>query len=326
MQISYEGECQNRAGGLPANSRGRFYDKMGQIVVLIESKVKEVAVEGLGDEEDELLPDEEEECLADEEKRVVYNHFTGVILNSEGLILTVADAVPENCEGVSYRLISDFGFQKVKLVAKDVRKNLAILRPLIERKLNYLKFADVGESITAGMEIFSICHPNDMYFTFDKGHVSYGCDFSEREDKTSQTYLGRIVDDVVDKELYPALAAHYDPHLQIIQIKNFCGAEGTYDGHVFECRGSPGAPIFDCQGKVIGLIAFRHLGYTFGVHFQELKDFVKKSLELDEGKGKKEARGGKEKKQGRGDEGQSERKMKYLETRGTGGKGKQRRG
>lgn len=163
----------------------------------------------MADEEKGLANDQEKGVEKQTGSGVRYKHSTRVILNGEGLILTVADAVPKNCEGVSYRLISDIGFQKVMLAAKDVRKNLAILRPLIKRKLNDLKFAYVGESITAGMEIFSICHPNDMYFTFDKGHVSYGCDFSEREGKTkvysrfiSQTYLGRIVEDVVDEELF----------------------------------------------------------------------------------------------------------------------------
>lgn len=70
------------------------------------------------------------------------------------------------------------------------------------------------------------------------------------------------------------MAALYDPHLLIIQINKFYGAERTYSGLVFECRGSPGIPIFDCEGKVIGLIASRHLGYTFGVYFQELQEFV----------------------------------------------------
>lgn len=132
-----------------------------------------------------------------------------MILISERLILTVADVLPKNCKWVSYRLISDTNFRKVKLLAKDIRKNRAILRPVIKRKLNHLKFADVSELVTTGMENFPYATEMTCTSHLTKGMYGYGCDFSEREDKTkvyspflSQIYLGRIVEDVVDEELF----------------------------------------------------------------------------------------------------------------------------
>ncbi|KAH7853204.1 hypothetical protein Vadar_034768 [Vaccinium darrowii] len=324
MEISFEKECPKRGGGLPHSSREGFYKKMKQIVVLIEARLKNGEEEDAGVEEVEVGVVQEVgaevevvvggEGVGEVDKTDYAKYAAGVIWNSEGLILTVAHSVPKNHAGIYYRLIHDTEFSEVEVVAKDDARDLAILRPKAKREpMNFLKLADWNDVINPGTEIFSICHPDLIFFTYEIGYVSHNCIFSDRKRGAmdyatcvTKTYRGRIVADVADSfDLeFGGVLEGYDPNLRIIQIEDFNGD-----------RGSSGGPIFDCQGKLIGLIGFRYLGYSFGIHFQEVKEFVKNNLkEFDGGKGETGGRsGGEEKKQRRGNEGKGKRKKKRYE-------------
>lgn len=117
MEISFEREYPKRGGGLPHSSKYSFYKKMKQIVVLIEPRLDSGVKTGVEEVETSV---EEVEVGVEEEVGAKVNVAAGVegvgggateyakystrlVLNSEGLILTVAHSIPENC-GVTLQI------------------------------------------------------------------------------------------------------------------------------------------------------------------------------------------------------------------------------
>ncbi len=160
--------------------------------------------------------------------RMGINQGSGVIFDSDGYILTNSHVV-ENAGAISVTLHNGLTFHDVRLVQNDVRSDLAVLKIDVPN-LAAAPWGD-GSKLKVNQWAFACGNPFGLANHSGRPSVTYGVISSLERDLTN-----RIKDES-------------DPL-----------AGRRYYGHLIETSaainpGSSGGPLFDIDGKVVGIVA-----------------------------------------------------------------------
>ncbi|CAL5340071.1 unnamed protein product [Camellia sinensis] len=283
MELSFEQEFPNDGDRLLLQQRPLFYDRMKQVVVLIETILKP------GLENPSVTESESSKCkyslVGDPSNSVPTIHGGGVILNKEGFVLTCAHILPVDLEMITLRRVNEEEFWLAELVSINREWDLALVRVIDSLgegvEFNFAKFGN-EDLIDIGMEVYGIAHPGDIYYSLVVGQVAFLChdalppppspsldrgarDRSPSVSPRSRTPNSRMVGDIIAKEDVELHDLH--KKLNVIQVNNFHGM-----------KGSSGAPIFDSHGRIIGIYSFILKNFDFGVHLTTLRKFCQDCL------------------------------------------------
>ncbi|XP_058198852.1 uncharacterized protein LOC131314318 [Rhododendron vialii] len=256
MEVNFEEEFHTNDTRLSPELRKQFYEKLKQVVVyiVIEPALEDVTENEMGKQMFRSPDGQLEELRAFE--------GSGVIMDNRGFILTCAHIFRPDFKIIFVRHVDeDFHF-RAELVAKNIDLDLAILKPINNDGVRY-NFSKFGSLIDVGMEVFSIAHPGPLCYTLAIGHVAFPCTHSITDGLVSpmlKTPGGRVYGDIIGSRLNSI--SHRDKNLQVIQISNF---------HLV--GGSSGGPMFDPQGRDIGISSYGTGYFHFVVHLSMLKKF-----------------------------------------------------
>ncbi|KAL6581503.1 hypothetical protein OROMI_007426 [Orobanche minor] len=190
-------------------------------------------------------------------------HSTGVFVH-EDLILTSYHNIV-GFDRVEVHLYDVFGFLPVD-VGKKKAHDLALLRLREGHKCDHVRLAS-NESVTNGMQIFSITNSFALYSFFHMGHVTYPClknDLPPNTDSLDNVRGCRIMKDLYDKkEDLGEFMKDVSGDLKVIQMYNINGS-----------RGASGSPIFDGRGLLVGIYMCIMGNMEIAVHVSHICEFI----------------------------------------------------
>ncbi|KAL6531293.1 hypothetical protein OROHE_014362 [Orobanche hederae] len=149
---------------------------------------------------------------------------------------------------VEVHLYDVSGFLPVDVVGKKKAHDLALLRLREGHKCDHVRLA-ANESVTTGMQIFSITNSFALYFSFHMGHVARGCRIMKDLQDTKED-LGEFMKDI-------------SGDLKVIQMYNINGS-----------RGASGSPIFYGRGLLVGIYMCIMGNMEIAVHVSHIREFI----------------------------------------------------
>ncbi|KAL5710761.1 hypothetical protein ACHQM5_021287 [Ranunculus cassubicifolius] len=230
---------------LTAEEKIAFYHKMKQVVVYVESFL--------------------------DESKITMRTGGGVLLSCNGHVITSAHLI-ENSGTDLFFSLQDGERVAADVVDVDFSKDLAVIKPkreFCDRVFNFAKFGEVSRC-TVGARMVTIhnrvVHPRDLpRNVLVVGYLAFPAD------DLSEVGRYRSVGPLISGANDPTKFAKYDRNLNIMQIANFKDAV-------------TGGAVFDSQGRVVGVLAFRLHGFYFAVHLDVVKRFFEKVISTEKSK------------------------------------------
>lgn len=215
----------------------------------------------------------------------------GVCISSDGLIITTAVVAPADHVGVQVRSRNSSGFRQAKILDVNSPFDITVLviDPIEEdERFNFIDFGD-DFPIQEGDPLFSWIHSTDIVFSLITGKVSFPFESVVFPRLTSKKTIGSaLMDELVqfrqnaflqtlsfrttggiveDKPGGWEILRHLHPKLPIIEVHGFFCDQESY-----------GSPVFDRDGRFVGLIMLEHCEMNYVLPSNLIKIYIRKNL------------------------------------------------